>query len=351
MKKTFTLIIALCSFFMISQGQVLYNETFNYNVAKLDLEPTWTSGGTTPPGVGTGWNIVTPAMTYITPAGTYALSDLGKTINSDYISGASNWFCFKKFTENSITSTVYLSFMFKAGVSQKQSQSEVFGLGDSVGTGPKLWAGKGVITTTNYRLGVTRVSTTGADIKWGTTEFADTNTVILVVIKYDFNTTTASLFINPTLGSVTEPAPDAIENTAGTPKTKLNSLRFRLNGNNKANFNVGGARVSSSWASAVAKLPVTGNYDPLDGKNSFRIYPNPVSNTMTLDYNLVKNDNVNLEIYNTTGQVIKTYIKSNNHPSGSYSQSFDVSDLNSGVYLARFTTGNVTKSTKIIINR
>jgi hypothetical protein len=76
MKKTFTLIFAFCSFFILAKGQVLLDETFDYSVANLELETTWTTGWTTDIGVGTGLNIVTPALTYITAEGTYVLSDL-----------------------------------------------------------------------------------------------------------------------------------------------------------------------------------------------------------------------------------------------------------------------------------
>jgi hypothetical protein len=353
MKKTFTLIFALCSFFMFAKGQVILDETFNYSVANLALESTWTSGGTTIPGVGTGRNVITPALTYITTDGTYALSDLGKTINSDYTSGASDYYCYKAFTATPVTSTVYLSFMYNVGVAQNQSQSEVFGLGDGVGTGPKLWAGKGSVSITDYRLGLTRGSTTGADIKWGTTEFSDVAKVILVVIKYDFSTSTASLFINPILGSALEPAADAIDNTssATSVKSKLSTLRFRYNATNAAKFNVGGVRVSSAWADAVAKTGTTGMTNQIQGKSSLKIYPNPASSKMSMDYNLAENTKVNLVVYNISGVAIKTLINANNHLAGSYSKSFDVSDLKSGIYFARFTAGKDIQSFKVLINR
>jgi hypothetical protein len=251
MKKTFTLIVVLCSFILVSQGQVLLDETFNYSVAKLDLEPTWTSSGTAP-AVGTGRNIATPALTYVTTDGTYVLSDQGKKINSDYTSGAADYICYKAF--GSVNSgVVYLSFLYKAGVAQGQSQSEVIGLGDGASSGPKIMVGKG--PTTGFRFGTTRGLTGSTDIKWGVTEYFDLTAVFLIVIKYDFTKLTSSIFINPTLGSSTQPAVNAADSVSGTGKTTLSTIRFRYNGNNKANFNLCGARVSSLWADAVAIVP------------------------------------------------------------------------------------------------
>jgi hypothetical protein len=353
MKKTFTLIFAFCSFFMLAKGQVLLDETFDYSVANLELETTWTTGWTTDIGVGTGLNIVTPALTYITAEGTYVLSDLGKTINSDYTSGASNYSSYKPFTATPVTTTVYLSFLLNTGVAQNQSQSEVFGLGDVNLSGPKVWIGKGIITTTDYRLGTTRGSTTGADIKWGAAEFSDVAAVLLVVVKYDFSTSTSSLFINPILGSVSEPTADAFDNSTGATaiRTKLSTIRFRYNMTNGAKFNVSGARVSSSWADAVAISVPTKVSDVFQKNVNVKIYPNPVSNSINFEYNLLENANVHLDVYNMNNQVVCTFLNNARQSAGSYSKSFDVSGLKNGVYFARLTAGKITKSVKIVINR
>ncbi len=351
MNKKITLIVALCSFFLISQGQVLLDETFDYSVSDLDFAPGWTSGGTAPAVVPVR-NIVTPPLTYITTDGTYVLSDKGKTMNNVYISGATGYYCYKLFTATPVTSTVYLTYLFKAGVAQKQSQSEVIGLGDSANSGPKVWVGKGSVTA-NFKLGTTRGSGTGADVKWRATEFTDTLAVILVVLKYDFATETSSLFINPTLGSTTEPIPDVIDDISNPSalKSDLSSIRFRVNGNNKANFNVSGARVSSSWANAVAKVSQVGLSELVTAKNTVKIFNNPSANTLNLEYSLTNNSNVNLVLYNINGQVVNTLIQNIGHEAGSHTESFDVSGLTTGIYLVRFTAGGVTKSFKILINQ
>ena len=356
MKKTFTLIVALCTFFMISKGQLPYDETFNYSVSNLAQEPTWnTNPAGTPPVVGTGRNIITPALTYITTDGTYVLSDKGKTIKCDYTSGAADYWSFKQFTTTPVTTgALYLSFLYKAGVAQKQSQSELFGLGDSASSGPKVWAGKGLTSgNTYYRLGTTRGSGTGADVKWIAPDFNDTLAVILVVFKYNFSDSTSAIFINPTLGSASEPTPNVIDNISSptSVKTKLSSLRFRVNGNNKAFFNISGARVSNSWADAVAKASFVGLANQVQSKNSYQILQNPSTNVLSLEYNLMKNSNVNLVLHNMNGQAVKTLINNTSHSSGSYSESFDVSGLKPGIYLARFTIGGETKSSKILISR
>ena len=251
MKKTFTLIVALCSLFMSSFGQVLLDETFDYTVSNLASAPGWTTAGTLI--AGTGRNILdptlTPALTYSNTGGTYYLSGAGKILNTD-ITNATGYYSLKPFTATPIsTGPIYLTFMYKAGVTQSQSNSEVFGMSTGTNAGPKVYVGKGAVTTTSFRFGTTRSSQSSGDIKWAPTEFADVNEVFLIVLKYDFTTQISSLYINPTI-SGTEPTANITDNS-GTARSSLNNLWVRATGFSNVKNNICGARVSTSWASAV----------------------------------------------------------------------------------------------------
>ena len=251
MKKTFTLIVALCSLFMSSFGQVLLDETFDYTVSNLASAPGWTTSGSLVGG--TGRNIldptVTPALTYSNSGGTYYLSGVGRILNTD-ITNATAYYSLKPFTATSVSAgSVYLTFMFKAGVAQNQSNCEVFGMSTGTNAGPKVYVGKGAVTTTSFRFGTTRSSQASADIKWAPTEFADVNEVFLIVLKYDFTTQISSLYINPTI-SGTEPTANITDNS-GTARSSLNNLWVRATGTSNVKNNICGARVSTSWASAV----------------------------------------------------------------------------------------------------
>lgn len=268
MKKTFTLFIALCSFFMIAKGQVLLDETFDYSVDNLANELSWTTGGSYT--TGTGRSIISPALTYSNAGGTYYLSGVGKTMYND-ISVASSYTAYKPFTSTPVTTpqTVYLSFLYKAGVTQVQTNSEVFGLSTGTSAGAKVWVGKGVLSTTSFRFGTTRGSTTSSDIKWGTTEFADVDAVMLILLKYDFTNGTSSVFINPTVASASEPAiAETMDNLTTTIRTSLNNLWLRSNGSSVAKYNISGVRVSSSWADAVAAAPSNKLAPPIVGTAS-----------------------------------------------------------------------------------
>ena len=248
--RNITILLFVFSLTFISKATVLIDETFDYAVSNLADAPTWTTAGTLT--AGTGRTILPSALTYTEAGKTYMLSGIGNTLNSD-ISSASDYKSYKSFTSTPINSgVIYMSFLYKAGVAQGQTNSEVMGLADGTSQGPRLWAGKGSVSTSNYRFGLTRGSTTSAHVIWGSTEFTDVSETLLIVIKYDFATSTASVFINPALGSAEEPVADIVDNTTTTIRTKLDNLWFRSQGSSAVKFNVGGIRVATSWAEIVA---------------------------------------------------------------------------------------------------
>jgi len=252
MKIKLTLLI-ICLAAVVAKGQVLLDETFDYSATNLANESTWITLNDASHYIttGVGRTIVSPALTYSNAGGTYFLSGKGKTINSDYSAG-SDYYSYKTITTTPYSAgTIYMSLMFKAGVAQSQSWSEVMSIASGSTSGPKILVGKGVVSTSSYRFLVSRGSSSSTDYKVSTPEFADVNQVIFLVVKYDFTTQTASLFINPTIGSTIEPTADAFDNTSATIRTTLDGIRFRSTGTSTAKFNVGGVRVSTTWADAV----------------------------------------------------------------------------------------------------
>lgn len=304
--KKLTFVIVLFSIALFSNASVLTDETFNYSVSNLAIETSWTTSGTLT--TGTGRNIVSPALTYSNGGNTYTLSGVGKTLNSD-ISSTTDYKSYKSFSATPINSgAVYLSFLYKAGVSQAQTNSEVFGLADGTSQGPRLWAGKGSVNVSNYRFGLTRGITTSASIIWGAAEYSDVSETMLVVIKYDFATTTASVFINPTLGTTTEPTADIVDNTTATIRTQLNNLWFRSQGSSAVKFNIGGARVATTWAEAVEAISLAPRLSkPTIGiateitSSGFKANWTPVTNAVGYDVKVYQGTTL-VSTINVTGQ-------------------------------------------------
>jgi Domain of unknown function (DUF4832)/Domain of unknown function (DUF4874)/Secretion system C-terminal sorting domain len=74
-------------------------------------------------------------------------------------------------------------------------------------------------------------------------------------------------------------------------------------------------------------------------ENSIKLYPNPASDTATLDYYLAENMLVNIAIYDVLGKKVQNIINENQN-SGNQSISIDTSLLNNGSYFVEIMCNN-----------
>lgn len=77
-------------------------------------------------------------------------------------------------------------------------------------------------------------------------------------------------------------------------------------------------------------------------------YPNPFNPTTTIAFNLNKESEVSLIIYDTAGRVVST-LSDGFYPAGEHRLLFDGSDLTSGVYFARLNAGNSLRMVKLLL--
>lgn len=85
-----------------------------------------------------------------------------------------------------------------------------------------------------------------------------------------------------------------------------------------------------------------------DKENFFSIFPNPSSDgQVEILYENQINGNGNIAVFSLTGKkVFETSLKNN----GFYNQILDLSDLDTGVYLVKFQSGDFSTTEKIILN-
>lgn len=86
-------------------------------------------------------------------------------------------------------------------------------------------------------------------------------------------------------------------------------------------------------------------------QTEFVVYPNPASKNLNVQYSLFKDENVAISIHNINGQKQKQLIYNQNQKSGDYKRTFDISDLAEGVYIIKFSSGNVHSNVKIVVVR
>ena len=258
MKKLFSLLF-FSLFIFCAYANVLFIEEFNYTSGTvLGTVEGWTTEGDMTDGEGRIVNDLT--LSYTDAAGEYILSG-GKSLKHNYASNKVDgsdgvqYMSYHGF-EKVESGAVYLTYMFKADGAQKQSNGELLGLtSSSSNPSARPWIGKldSDASENTFRLGLTMYYGTKENIVWGETAYSIED-VILLVLKYDLGNKAASLFINPALGTTEEPTADLVDDK-GTVRTNINHVMFRNQGGNKANYFVGGVRVSTTWAEAVAIKP------------------------------------------------------------------------------------------------
>ena len=77
-------------------------------------------------------------------------------------------------------------------------------------------------------------------------------------------------------------------------------------------------------------------------------YPNPFNPSTTVSYSIEKDINVNISIYNMSGQKVSELVNAN-QAKGDYSITWDANNQPSGLYFVRLSAGNQISSQKIML--
>ena len=249
--QKFSLLFLLLAISSNAIGSVYLDETFNYTVGDINAQGSWTTAGTYTGG--TGYTIGATSLSYSVSSLAYTLSGSGKSLINIIGTTATDYKAYKPFNSGTSVSAgvVYLSFLHKVNANISSTNQELFGLADGISAGPKVLIGK--TTAGFYKIGTVRGSTASADYKYAATPTSLTvGTTYLIVLKYDFSTSTSAVYINPTLDGSEPASPEISDATSATIRTKLSNLWVRATGTVVTNSTIGGARVSSTWAEAVA---------------------------------------------------------------------------------------------------
>ncbi len=79
-----------------------------------------------------------------------------------------------------------------------------------------------------------------------------------------------------------------------------------------------------------------------------KVYPNPFSDLFNIEYKITKESPVYIEIYNSTGHLVKVIVENDVHSPGTYDLKIDGNDLLKGIYLVRIATENAQITKKLI---
>jgi hypothetical protein len=184
-----------------------------------------------------------------------------------------------------------------------------------------------------FNIGVLNNSGGAAAPSYISTDYA-VNNVIFVVVKYDLSTNTASLFVNPAIGSTEGTATSTNATGTTAAPAQIASIVIRQ-GSGTGNVEIDELRLGTTWNSVTTDaLSVAQNQ--IEG---LKIYPNPVTNG-TFYINTNSDSTKQVVVYDVLGkQVVKT----------STANAVNVANLKGGVYIVKITEDGKTATRKLII--
>jgi PKD repeat protein len=106
---------------------------------------------------------------------------------------------------------------------------------------------------------------------------------------------------------------------------------------------------SSSTATINSETLINNSFTAEDRKN-IKVYPNPTSNSLSVQFALDKNANYSIDLIDLKGSLVNRLDKGRSSKKDEYLRQFDVSGLKSGLYLLRIVIDKVVSTEKIMIN-
>lgn len=88
----------------------------------------------------------------------------------------------------------------------------------------------------------------------------------------------------------------------------------------------------------------------LTSVSAFKMFPNPVSERMTVNFNLTEANFLQVEVYNTLGQLVQT-LASDNFGAGQHTLEVNATNLSQGVYFVRMRNGERELNRRFVVNR
>lgn len=112
-----------------------------------------------------------------------------------------------------------------------------------------------------------------------------------------------------------------------------------------ADFFAGDTGTLNDWSIEICTTSLSTNeFDSLDG---LVVFPNPNNGNFTVKFNSSSNDDINIEVYDIRGR--RVYNKSFTN-TGTFDQSINLDNVQSGMYLLNVYEGNRKMTKKIVIN-
>ncbi|OYT16562.1 MAG: hypothetical protein B7C24_07180 [Bacteroidetes bacterium 4572_77] len=91
-------------------------------------------------------------------------------------------------------------------------------------------------------------------------------------------------------------------------------------------------------------------FEKIVGNMGINIYPNPASDYVIIDFQLITDQDINMELFDIKGQSIRK-IASSHLKEGNYNLQINTSDLSNGVYFIKSTMGKTLSTKQFVVNK
>ncbi|HYG15386.1 MAG TPA: T9SS type A sorting domain-containing protein, partial [Bacteroidia bacterium] len=84
---------------------------------------------------------------------------------------------------------------------------------------------------------------------------------------------------------------------------------------------------------------------------NLNVYPNPVSASLTVEFDLADNQEVTIEVTDVTGKVVSSILPATSLNAGVQRLSANLGNLSEGVYFVAIKTDNGVKTVKTLVSK
>lgn len=335
-----------------AKAQVVFYEDFNSYTTDAVLigQGSWYEGGTS-----------TSSSTYdkiIYPTGITTPTNFVKasTTGDDkgyYFGRGGKGDPKRDFSAEVTTGTLYYSVLLKVDgyyAAYDTTGKQILSFSNGAGTTSQSYAaclfvkGNGTSSTeslggTGFQLGYNRGDST-SQVDWSSTVLTY-GTTYLIVMSYDLDNQTGSLWVDPTVSNV-EPTPTVTSVTASTTAAStLTSFYVRMDSNAKTPLvTIDDLRVAYTWWEVLGQTSAPALSVAQNQISGLSVYPNPVKDGVVY-ISTSSSEDLSVEVYDLLGKkLISSEVTSG---------TLNVSSLLKGIYVMKITEGAATSTKKLVI--
>jgi len=113
--------------------------------------------------------------------------------------------------------------------------------------------------------------------------------------------------------------------------TATDCVTFTVNADGSTN--PGGINMQGFTLNVVSTMPISNSVSEISSTNDFMIFPNPVSESATIQWNATETEQGRLDIFNAQGQIVSS--ERYNVSAGAQQVQFNTQSLSAGMYIIR----------------